>query len=51
MQLMSDDYLLVYYWTDEDGRQLSPRFDYEADAMQWVERVREEFDKLLVDSK
>ena len=44
MKLISDDYLLVYFWVDEDGKVLSPRFDYEEDALQWIERVKKEVD-------
>jgi len=40
MKLSIDDVNQVYYWVDEeDGSELSPRFDYEEDAIQWYDRI------------
>ena len=40
MQLKIDDVNQIYYWVDEeDGSELSPRFDYEEDAIQWYDRI------------
>lgn len=44
MMLVNDDYAQVYVWVDEDNPdlELSPRFDYEADALQWRDRMKQE---------
>jgi hypothetical protein len=48
MQLKADDVNQIYYWIDEeDGTQLSPRFDYEADAIQWYNRICEDVQSIL----
>ena len=49
MQLICDDYNQVYVWVEEDNHdlELSPRFDYEDDALEWRERMKE----LLKDKK
>ena len=40
MKLSIDDVNQIYYWVDEeDGSELSPRFDYEEDAIQWYDRI------------
>lgn len=41
MQLIADDYSQVYVWVDctNPERELSPRFDYEEDAMLWRDRI------------
>jgi hypothetical protein len=44
MTLILDDYNQVYVWVDDDDHDLdlSPRFDYEDDAIQWKERIKQE---------
>ena len=43
MRLTIDDVNQIYYWVDEeDGSELSPRFDYEEDAVQWYDRICEQ---------
>ena len=40
MKLSIDEVNQIYYWVDEeDGSELSPRFDYEEDAIQWYDRI------------
>ncbi len=49
MKLISDDYMGVYVWVDDEDpdHELSPHFDYEDDAVQWYRRVQAEMlDKL-----
>ena len=47
MKLLYDDYQNVYVWVDDNNEdeELSPHFDYEADAAQWKERMEEELKK------
>lgn len=49
MKLLCDDTQGIYVWVEEhdENIELSPHFDYEEDAEQWLERVS----KLLKDSK
>jgi hypothetical protein len=44
MRLLNDDYDQVYVWVDDydEDVELSPHFDYEADAIQWRERMKRE---------
>jgi hypothetical protein len=44
MILVEDDYSQVYVWVDEDNHdhELSPRFDYSADALMWRDRMQKE---------
>ena len=44
MTLILDDYNQVYVWVDDTDHEheLSPRFDYEEDANQWFERIKQE---------
>ena len=41
MKLICDDYNQIYVWVEDldENEELSPRFDYEEDAVQWKERV------------
>lgn len=43
MRLICDDYEQVYVWVEDSDEdiELSPRFDYEEDALQWKNRVQE----------
>jgi len=47
MTLILDDYNQVYVWVDDDNpdNELSPRFDYEEDALEWKERMKKELTK------
>lgn len=47
MKLICDDYNQIYVWVDDldEDNELSPRFDYEEDAIQWKERMKEELSK------
>lgn len=47
MRLICDDYMQVYVWVDDrdENIELSPHFDYEEDAHQWRERMKEELNK------
>jgi hypothetical protein len=47
MILICDDYNEVYVWVDENDHDhdLSPRFDYEEDALEWKERMKKELSK------
>ena len=47
MKLICDDYSEVYVWVDDlnEDHELSPRFDYEEDALQWKERMEKELKK------
>ena len=47
MKLLYDDYNLIYVWVDDDDEniEISPHFDYEADADQWYNQMKEEFQK------
>ena len=44
MRLILDDYNQVYVWVDDlnENEELSPHFDYEADAIQWRDRMQQE---------
>jgi hypothetical protein len=44
MTLILDDVDQVYVWVDDKDHDLalSPHFDYEADAIQWRDRMRQE---------
>jgi hypothetical protein len=44
MKLLCDDYNEVYVWVDDadENLELSPNFDYEADAIEWRERMQNE---------
>ena len=50
MRLILDDYNQIYVWVDDNDEndELSPHFDYEEDAIQWRDRIKE---KLLKDSE
>ncbi len=41
MRLICDDYNQIYVWVEDldENIELSPRFDYEEDAVQWRDRV------------
>lgn len=43
MKLLCDDYMQIYVWVEDldENIELSPRFDYEEDAVQWKERMQE----------
>lgn len=43
MRLICDDIDQVYVWVEDlnEDTELSPRFDYEEDALQWKERMEE----------
>lgn len=43
MRLLCDDYNQVYVWVEDldENIELSPRFDYEEDAIQWRDRMEE----------
>jgi hypothetical protein len=47
MILICDDYNEVYVWVDDDDHdhELSPHFDYEEDALEWRERIKQEVTK------
>lgn len=47
MKLISDDLNQVYVWVDDfdENEELSPHFDYEEDAYQWFERMKQEMFK------
>jgi hypothetical protein len=49
MKLICDDYDQVYVWVDDlnEDIELSPRFDYEEDALEWKNRMK----KLLKDKE
>lgn len=42
MKLLYDDFNQVYVWVEEydENTELSPHFDYEEDAIQWRDRVK-----------
>lgn len=44
MKLLCDDYKQVYVWVNDlnENDELSPRFDYEEDAITWKERLSAE---------
>jgi hypothetical protein len=44
VRLILDDYNQVYVWVDDlnENEELSPHFDYEADAIQWRDRMQQE---------
>ena len=44
MKLICDDYNEVYVWVDDadENVELSPHFDYEADAIEWKHRIQKE---------
>lgn len=44
MHLLYDDFNAVYVWVDDlnEDVELSPHFDYEEDAGQWLLRMKEE---------
>jgi hypothetical protein len=43
MRLICDDYNQVYIWVEDNNEdhELSPRFDYEEDAIAWRDRMAE----------
>jgi hypothetical protein len=43
MRLICDDYQQVYVWVEDhdENVELSPHFDYEEDAIQWRDRMKE----------
>lgn len=43
MRLLCDDYDGVYVWVEDldENIELSPKFDYEEDAIQWRDRMEE----------
>jgi hypothetical protein len=45
MKLLLDDYNQVYVWVEDldENIELSPRFDYEEDAVEWRNRMKREF--------
>lgn len=47
MKLICDDLNQIYVWVDDynEDDELSPHFDYEEDAVQWRERMKEELSK------
>lgn len=47
MKLILDDYNQVYVWVDDlnPDHELSPRFDYEDDAIMWFNRIKKEVSK------
>lgn len=44
MRLLNDDYAQIYVWVDDSNEdlELSPHFDYEEDALQWRDRMKQE---------
>lgn len=44
MKMLYDDYHQIYVWVSDtdENEELSPRFDYEEDADQWFERMKQE---------
>jgi hypothetical protein len=44
MKLVLDDYNQVYVWIDDfdEDNELSPRFDYEEDALNWKIQMKEQ---------
>jgi len=44
MKLIADDIDQVYFWVDDQDEnvELSPKFDYEEDAIEWRERMKKE---------
>lgn len=44
MKLLYDDLNQIYVWVDDkdEDDELSPHFDYEEDAEQWFNRMKEE---------
>lgn len=47
MKLHSDDILQVYVWVDDDNEdeEISPRFDYEEDAILWKQRLEKKLNE------
>ena len=47
MKLLYDDYNQIYVWVDDydENIELSPHFDYEADAIMWKEKMKQELSK------
>jgi hypothetical protein len=45
MKLLLDDYNQVYVWVEDldENIELSPRFDYEEDAVEWRNCMKREF--------
>jgi hypothetical protein len=43
MRLICDDYNQVYIWVEDldENVELSPRFDYEEDAIEWKNRIED----------
>ncbi len=43
MRLICDDYNQVYIWVEDlnEDIELSPRFDYEEDAIEWKNRIED----------
>lgn len=52
MKMLYDDYNNVYVWVDDhdENVELSPHFDYEEDAAQWLHRIQEEVANARVQS-
>ena len=44
MKLLCDDFNEIYVWVDDydENIELSPHFDYEEDAHQWREKMKQE---------
>ncbi len=44
MKLLCDDLDQIYVWVDyyDENIELSPHFDYEEDAIQWLEIMKKE---------
>jgi len=51
MKLLADEWQGVYVWVDDmdENIDLSPRFDYEDDALQWRDRMLQEMIGQLYD--
>ena len=47
MKLLHDDLNQIYVWVDDfdENVELSPHFDYEEDADQWFQKIKEELSK------
>lgn len=43
MKLINDDYNDCWVWVEDndENQELSPHFDYEEDAVQWRDRLKE----------
>jgi len=44
MKLLCDDFNQIYVWVDDldENIELSPHFDYEDDALNWKQRIKQE---------